>query len=86
MQKRMAYDKCILNSHNKIQTTWDIIKKEVGRNTSRIEIHTLKIDGKKLNNQQDIAGEFNKYFANVAEKIIRQANMNSITTNDLKNE
>jgi hypothetical protein len=28
---------------------------------------------------------FNKYFANVAEKI-RQANMNSITTNDLKNE
>jgi hypothetical protein len=24
--------------------------------------------------------------ANVAEKIIRQANMNSITTNDLKNE
>jgi hypothetical protein len=68
--KRMAYDKCILNSHNKIKTTWEIIKKEVGRNTNRVEINTLKIDGKKLNNQQDIAGEFNKYFANFAEKII----------------
>jgi hypothetical protein len=55
-------------------------------NTSRVEVNTLKIFSKKLNNQQDIAGEFNKYFANVAEKIIRQANMNSITTNNLKNE
>jgi hypothetical protein len=62
------------------------IKKEVGRNTSRVEINTLKIDGKKLNNQQDIAGEFNEYFANIAEKIIREANMHSITTNYLKNE
>jgi hypothetical protein len=82
----MAYDKRILNSHNKIKTTWDIIKKEVGKNKSWVEINTLKIDGKKLNNQQDIAGEFNKYFANTAEKIKRQANMNSITTNNLKNE
>jgi hypothetical protein len=63
----MLYDKYILNYHNKIKTTWDIIKKEVGRNKSRVEINTLKIDGKKLNNHQDIAGEFNKYFANVAK-------------------
>jgi hypothetical protein len=55
----MEYDKCILHSHNKIKTTWGIIKKEVGRNTSRIEINTVKADGKILNNQQDIVGEFN---------------------------
>jgi hypothetical protein len=67
--KRMEYDKCILKSHNKIKTTWDIIKKEAGRNTSMSSINTLVTDGKKFNNQQDIAEEFNKHFANVAEKI-----------------
>ena len=59
----MVYDKLILNSHNKIKTTWDIINKETGRNTKRVEIKTMKIDGKKLNDQQQaIAKEFNKYF------------------------
>jgi hypothetical protein len=67
--KRMECDKCILKSHNKIKTTWDITKKEVGRNTSMSLINTLVMDGKKFNNQQDIAEEFNKHFANVAEKV-----------------
>jgi hypothetical protein len=47
--KRMEYDKCILNSHNKIKTTWGIIKKEVGRNTNKVEINALRINGKKFN-------------------------------------
>ena len=84
--KRMEYDKCILYSHNKIKTTWGIIKKEVGRSTSRIEISAVKIDGKILNNQQEVVGEFNKYFANVADKIKRHVNKNSIPMNDQKNE
>ena len=29
--KRMEHDKLILNSHNKVKTTWDIINKESGR-------------------------------------------------------
>jgi len=29
--KRMEHDKLILNSHNKVKTTWDIINKEPGR-------------------------------------------------------
>jgi len=28
----MAHDKLILNSHNKVKTTWDVINKESGRN------------------------------------------------------
>ena len=36
--KRMEYDKLILNSHNKAQTTWDITNKESGRNKKRNEI------------------------------------------------
>jgi hypothetical protein len=30
--KRIEHDKLIQNSHNKIKTTWGIIKKTVGRN------------------------------------------------------
>jgi hypothetical protein len=56
--KRMEYDKCILNSHNKIKTTWGIIKKEVGRNTDKVEINALRINGSKYNDQQKIVEEF----------------------------
>ena len=80
--KRMEYDKCILHSHNKIKTTWGIIKKEVGINTNGIEINSVKTDGKILNNEQDIVGEVNKYFSIVANKIKRQANKNFIPKND----
>jgi hypothetical protein len=81
----MEYDKLILSSHNKIKTTWGIINKETGRNTKRVEIKTLKIDGKKLNDQQAIAEEFNKYFVNIADKIKRQDIDNPIVTNDINN-
>jgi hypothetical protein len=48
----------------------------------------LVIDGKKFNNQQDLAEEFNKHFANVAEKIRKkkqQINNNYVTVSDSKN-
>ena len=45
--KRMEHDKLILNSHNKVKTTWDIINKESGRNKKRSEIQALKVEGKK---------------------------------------
>jgi DNA-directed RNA polymerase specialized sigma subunit len=83
----MVYDKLILNSHNKIKTNWDIINKETGRNTKKFEINTMKIDGKKLNDQQQaIAKEFNKYFVNIADKIKRQDTDNPIVTNDINND
>ena len=33
--KRMEHDKLILNCHNKVKTTWDIINKESGRNKKK---------------------------------------------------
>jgi hypothetical protein len=51
-----------------IKATWAIIKKETGRKTSIAVINTLVIDSKKFNKQQDIAEDFNKYFANSVEK------------------
>ena len=45
--KRIEYDKLILNSHNKVKTTWGIINKESGRNNKRSEIQALKFEVKK---------------------------------------
>jgi lysophospholipase L1-like esterase len=81
----MDYDKCIQNSHNKLKTTWYIIKEEVGVNISKVEITSVIVDGKKVSSQQDIACEFNKYFANFADKIKRQINNNDVTVNDFNN-
>jgi hypothetical protein len=33
--KKMEHDKLILNSHNKVKTTWDIVNKESGRSKKR---------------------------------------------------
>ena len=55
MAKRMEYDKLILNSCNKAKTTWDIINKESGRKKKRSEIQALKVQDKKITDQQNNA-------------------------------
>jgi len=72
MAKKMEYDKLILNSCNKAKTTWDIINKESGRNKKRSEIQALKVQDKKITDQQTIAETFNEYFVAIAENISRQ--------------
>ena len=54
----MEHDKLILNSHNKVKTTWDIINKESGRHKNRSEIQSLKVEGKRITDQQTIAETF----------------------------
>ena len=49
--KIIEHDKLILNSHNKVKTTWGIINKESGRNKKRSEIQTLKVEGRKITDQ-----------------------------------
>jgi hypothetical protein len=52
--KRIEYDKLILNSHNKVKTTWGIINKETGKNKKRSEIRVLKVEGRKITDQQTL--------------------------------
>ena len=40
--KRHEHDKLIINSHNKVKTTWNIIHQESERNKKRSEIQALK--------------------------------------------
>ena len=76
--KRMEHDKLILNSHNKVKTTWGIINKEFGRNKKRSEIQALKVEGKKITDQQTIAETFNECFVAIAKNGKRQSKNNLI--------
>jgi hypothetical protein len=70
--KRMEYDKLIVNSHNKIEITWNIINTESGRNKNSNNIQVLIVEGRKIVDQQSIAETFNEYFATIAENIRKQ--------------
>jgi hypothetical protein len=56
--KIIEHEKLILNSHNKVKTTWGIINKESGRNKKRSEIQTLNIEGRKITDQETVAETF----------------------------
>jgi hypothetical protein len=45
---RIEHDTLILNSHNKVKTTWGIINNESGRNKRRSEILALNVEGRKI--------------------------------------
>ena len=76
--KRMEHDKLILNSHNKVETTWGIINKESGRIKKRSEIQALKVESKKITDQQTIAETLNEYFVAIAENVKRHSKNNLI--------
>jgi hypothetical protein len=85
--KRMEYDKLILNFHNKIKTTWNIINKESGRKNSSNKIHALDVDGKKVFDQKSIAATYNEYFVTIAENIRKQTiyTHTHVNNNDVDN-
>jgi cell division protein FtsI/penicillin-binding protein 2 len=60
----------ILTSHNKVITTWNIVKSETGKNRGLEEISLLNIKGKLIQNQQTIANSCNDYFSSAAEKLM----------------
>ena len=83
--KIIEHDKLIVNSHNKVKTTWIIINKESGRNKKKSEIQALKVGGKKkITDQQTIAETFSEYFVDVAENVKRQ-NKNNLINDDNSN-
>jgi hypothetical protein len=80
--KRIEHDKLILNSHNKVKITWGIIHKESGRNKKRSEIQVLKVEGKKITDQQTFTETLNEYFVATAENVNRQSKNNLMNDND----
>jgi hypothetical protein len=48
--KRINYNNQILASNNKIKTTWEIVKLELGRKTINVGVQSLNIDGMSTTN------------------------------------
>ena len=76
--KIIEHDKLILNAHNKVKTAWDTINKEPGRNKKRNEIQALKVEGRKISDQQTVAETFSEYFVAIAGNVKMQRDNNLI--------
>jgi hypothetical protein len=69
--KRSAYNNQVINSANKMKTTWNIVKAE----TNRSKEHTS-------NKYHNSSEAFNKYFLSAAEKIMQDISSNIKDPND----
>ena len=65
--KKLHYNRLILNSNNKIATTWKIINYENGKLSHGNNTLSLRIDNKEITNQHTIANIFNNYFLSIAD-------------------
>ena len=61
------YNNKIINSSNKMKTTWNIIKSETGR-----------LNGRTTSKYQNTPDTFNKYFSSIAGKIMQNINCSNI--------
>jgi len=64
----LRINKRISKSNNKIETTWNIINKLLGKQQFTQYIKRLTTEGTHLTNQHDIVDAFNKYFSTMIDK------------------
>ena len=67
--KKLHYNKVILNSKNKIKSTWRFINKEKGKSKCRSDIQTLNINNNVISNKKEIATIFSNYYLSIADTI-----------------
>jgi hypothetical protein len=75
--KRMSCNKQILNSANRIRTTWKIINREIHKKVKKDSIQTICIDGRNTNNLYNIVEAFNSDFKKIADNIHNKIKANS---------
>jgi hypothetical protein len=63
------YDKQILNSNNKMKTTWNVIKTVTSKKVNNEDISLSNIGRDIMDNCQVISDSLNNYFLSVANKI-----------------
>lgn len=68
--KKLHSDKMILNSKNKMESTWKIIKTETSKTNHKLGVQLLKIINNINNNTITIANTLNKYFISIADSVI----------------
>jgi hypothetical protein len=65
--KRLHYNRIILNSKNKMVTTWKIINYENGKSNYYKNIQSFMSDKEVITNQNAIANIFNNYFLTITD-------------------
>jgi hypothetical protein len=75
--KRMSYNKQVLNSTNRIRTTWKILNRETHKKVKKDCVQTICIDGRNTNNLYNIVEAFNSYFKKTADNIHNKMKANS---------
>lgn len=70
----------ILNSNNKIKTTWDIIKKETGKIEIKKRIEGLRVNGKMVHDKLEIANTFEKFFTEIPFQLTKNLGGPSLAT------
>jgi hypothetical protein len=83
MAKKLYFNKCIINSNNKIKTTWNLAKSITNRKTTSNNLNQMNIEGRLSGNPLTIANAFNSYFIsaveNILEKYPKEYNVNNNT-------
>jgi hypothetical protein len=69
LAKKLHYTRIILNSNNKMATTWKIINHENGKPSHCNNTISLRIDNKEVTNHNKIANIFNNYFLSIADTL-----------------
>jgi hypothetical protein len=81
--KKLHYDKIILNSENKTKSTWNIVKPKTIKNESKEGIHLLNNNGVITQILQTIAGSFNVCFLTTADEVMNKSrNINTGQANN----
>ena len=78
--KKLHYNNIILNSENKMKSTWKIINEERGKTKRDIDIQSLVLDNNVITDQNQIANTLNTYFLSIADSI-NSNNNKSVNTN-----
>jgi hypothetical protein len=79
--RKLHYSNKIVNSTNKIKTVWQIVKSETNTNHENHNIPPININGELSDNYHNIANEFNKYIADIANEILTNNPLDNNTTN-----
>ena len=69
--KKMKYDNRVLNSSNRMKTSWNLINTEKGKGMNNQTIQSLNIGDEITTDHQTIADAFNKHFIMIPDTIIK---------------
>jgi hypothetical protein len=76
LEKKLHCNKLIINSKNKIKTTWDIIRTVTNTKSDKNVISSVSTDGKVYDNPQTMVSIFNNHFIMQYNQILSNTSTN----------